>query len=177
MFFGGEGLAIGPLAQTNAFAGDFIGISGANPFARGTHFGAAGFFLGHIALDMLRQNQMGPAAQPKFALDFNATGFQLFDLLGQCHRIDHHAIAQNTLFASANARRHQMQFKGFWADNHRMSGIIAPLIAHNIIRALREKIHDFAFAFVTPLGSHHDLHFDSVLCVSLPCQDTRIGTV
>jgi hypothetical protein len=44
---------------------------------------------------------------------------------------------------------------GLIPKHDRMSGVIPPLVSHHCICLFREQIHDFAFAFIPPLGTNH----------------------
>ena len=46
-----------------------------------------------------------------------------------------------------------MQDRFLAVDNDGMAGVVAARIADDHLRLLREHIDDFAFAFVTPLGT------------------------
>jgi hypothetical protein len=42
--------------------------------------------------------------------------------------------------------------KGFAVDHHGVTGIVSTLEPDHIVRMLAEQVHDFAFAFIPPLG-------------------------
>ena len=58
-------------------------------------------------------------------------------------------------FRAHDAAGNQVQ-RGFLAVNHeRMAGVVSPLITGNDADLVGQQIYDFAFAFVTPLGTQH----------------------
>ena len=83
-----------------------------------------------------------------------ALGFERVDFFDQDFRIDDHAVADDAeLIGVKRAGRDQVQ-NGFLAvDDQRVAGVIAALKAHDDIRVLGEQVDDFAFAFVSPLGT------------------------
>ncbi|ERK17431.1 hypothetical protein L579_3832 [Pantoea sp. AS-PWVM4] len=44
----------------------------------------------------------------------------------------------------------------FTVDDKRVARIVTTLIAHDVFRALCEKVYDLTFTFVTPLGAQYD---------------------
>ncbi len=61
-----------------------------------------------------------------------------------------------------NAARNQLQHELLLADEDRVAGVVAALIARDDIEALGEQIDDLPLALVSPLGSQDDYvsHFD-----------------
>ena len=49
-----------------------------------------------------------------------------------------------------------MQDNFFAADHQGVSGIIAPLIAHDVVGVFRVDVNNLALAFIAPLGAHYN---------------------
>ena len=47
-----------------------------------------------------------------------------------------------------------MQFVGLITHDQRVASVVSSLIPHDIISVAREKVRDFSFAFVAPLGAN-----------------------
>ena len=98
----------------------------------------------------------------------DAGRFQRLDLAQQRRRIDHQAVADHGLLARAqNAARNQLQNELLLADEDRVAGVVAALIARHDVESLGEEIDDLAFALVAPLGAEDDYvsHFDQTYLV------------
>jgi hypothetical protein len=52
-----------------------------------------------------------------------------------------------------NSRRNQVEDKFFLAYDDGVAGVVSALIADNDITLFAEKIGDFAFSFIAPLGT------------------------
>ena len=55
-----------------------------------------------------------------------------------------------------NAARNQLENELFLADKNRVPGVMAALIARNDIKVLGEKVDNFAFSLIAPLGAKHN---------------------
>jgi hypothetical protein len=82
---------------------------------------------------------------------------QRIGLLDQRFERDDHAVADEATHAVAqDPRRNEVQHGFPAADDQRMPGIVSALESHDGRRAVGQKIHDLAFAFVTPLRADDD---------------------
>ena len=72
----------------------------------------------------------------------------------QAHRVDHHAVADNTdLAPPQDARGDKMENEFLLANEDRVAGVVAALSADHHVGLAGEHVDDFAFAFVAPLGA------------------------
>ena len=95
--------------------------------------------------------------------DVDAGDFQGFRSRQQRRRIDHQAVADDGLLAGPqNAARDQLEDEFLFADEDRVAGVVAALIARHDIEALGEEIDNLPLALVSPLGAQDDYvsHFD-----------------
>ena len=44
----------------------------------------------------------------------------------------------------------------FSVEDDGVARVVAALVTHDDVGFFAEQVHDFAFAFVAPLGAHHD---------------------
>ena len=56
-----------------------------------------------------------------------------------------------------DAAGNQMQDRLFVVDDHRVTGVIAPLVPYNEIRVFGQEIDYLAFSLVPPLHPHNDI--------------------
>jgi hypothetical protein len=97
---------------------------------------------------------VGGFADNKVVADFDAELAQTFDFFHEVDGINHDAVADDAeLVFAENAGWHQVQDVFFFANENSVAGVVAAGVTHNDIGLLREHVDDFAFAFVTPLGS------------------------
>ena len=104
----------------------------------------------------------------RLAAHRDAGRFQRLDLAQQRRRVDHQAVADHGLLpGTQNAARDQLEDELLLADENRVAGIVAALIARHDIEPFREEIDDLAFALVAPLGAEDDYvsHFDQTYLV------------
>ena len=147
-------LRIAQVRQAHPAPRNLVFIGRANTAPGGANFAGAAAYLScliHLYMhwqdkaDTLRDNQIIRANRHPLCA-------QGFNLAQQGRRVDHHAIADNRFFAlTHNTRWQQRQLVFHPVNNQRMSGIMSALKAHHHIGAFRQPIHDFAFAFITPL--------------------------
>ena len=90
---------------------------------------------------------------------------QIVDLFGQDHRVDHHAVAHHIdRFFVENTRGDGVQHVFYPAEFQRVSGVGAALETGDDVVVGREHVHDFSFAFVSPLETQkkidcHDMRY------------------
>ena len=89
---------------------------------------------------------------------FQTAFFERVDFIEQNEWIDHDTGADDTerVFAE-NTGGKKMQNCLLTIDDHRVAGIVAALEADNKIYIGGQKVDDFSFAFVAPLGTYHDI--------------------
>ena len=106
---------------------------------------------------MRGQQNLGAVADAQLVRDVHSGRGQLLDFLQQRHRIDHQAVADHRdLARMQNAARHQPQHEFAVADQDRVAGVVAALIAHDVVEAVGEQIDQLALAFVAPLRAEND---------------------
>ena len=87
----------------------------------------------------------------------DALGLQHSELLEQGCGREHHAVADEALHVVAqDARGDELEHSLLAADDERVAGVVSALKAHHGRRAVREPVHDLAFALVAPLGTDDD---------------------
>ncbi len=103
-----------------------------------------------------REDDVGAVADLQLRPDVDADRLEAGDFVEQRGRINHHAVADNSLNTRAqNAAGDQLQYEFLAADEDGMAGIVAALIASHGIKLFREQVDDFALAFVAPLRSEN----------------------
>ena len=122
-------------------------------------------FGGCVEQAVGRQDQVRLARDEQPGRDVEVVFGQIVDLFGQDHRVDHHAVAHHIdrLFVE-NARGDGMQYVFYPAEFQRVSGVGAALETGDDVVAGREHVHDFSFAFVSPLETQkkidcHDMRY------------------
>ena len=105
---------------------------------------------------MVRQDQVGLVADEQPPGDVHAQRHQLIDLLEQRVRIDDDPVADDADDAGVqNSRWNQVEDELLPADVDRVSGVVAALISRDHAKMRRQQVHDFALAFIAPLGAEH----------------------
>ena len=134
------------VGRTDAAAGGADAALAAQPLAR------------LIDGAMIRHDQVGAVADLQQALVLEvAARAQRVDLLDQRGRIDDDAVADDADLAGVqHAGGHQMQDGLLVADDERVAGIVAALVAHDDVGVLGEDVDDLALAFVAPLSADTD---------------------
>ena len=166
---GGKSLRVFEVLHPQGTPSHFVFISGPNATASGADLGGARFFFGglaaHIQRNVVRQDQGASLAyaQPRTNLD---TGFfkacDFFQQFG--HRQDH-AVADVALDACTHdAAGNQVQSSFDAVDDQGMACVVSPLETHHALGAFGQPVHQFAFAFVAPLGTDDD-HITALLHV------------
>ena len=85
------------------------------------------------------------------------------DFLEQRERVDHQAVADDGDFARMqNAAGDQPQHEFAVADQDGVAGVMAALIADDVVETVRQQIDQFAFAFVAPLRAQNDLYYSLI---------------
>ena len=93
----------------------------------------------------------------KLAAKRDAGRFQHAHFFQQRRQIDHHAVADHSLTPGRRMPLgNQLQNELLLADEDRVPGVVAALIARHNIEALGKQIDDFAFALVAPLRAQND---------------------
>src|SRR2546427_10564779 len=89
-----------------------------------------------------------------FGCDCDALRAEAIGFIKKRLRIDYHAVAKHASLALMHDSRWQkMQHEGSITYLHRVTGIVAALIANDDVKALGQQIDDLAFAFIAPLGA------------------------
>ena len=141
------------IADPQAISSGFIHIGRADAFEGRTDFaGTFGGFRGGIDDAVGRQDQVGFFRDLEFAAYVDAIGFQVFDLFGQDHRIDDHAVTDDVDRSRAeDSGGNGMQDVFFTFEVQRMTGVGSALESCDYLVIRRQYVHDFAFAFIAPL--------------------------
>ena len=103
---------------------------------------------------MIGHDEVGAIADDQVRADGHALSAQSFDLFHQGHRVQYHAVADDALFAGMqDARGDQVENEFLVSRQYGMPRVVASLAANDEVRFFGQKVDDFAFAFVAPLGS------------------------
>ena len=80
------------------------------------------------------------------------------DLAHENLRIDNDAVGDDRYdLGGEDAAGQEVKCVLLIADDHRVAGVVAPLVAHHVVNAFAEQVGGFALALVSPLGTHeHD---------------------
>src|SRR6185369_12894844 len=138
--FAGKDLGLEQIHQADAAPADLVLIAGADAAAGSTDLIVAALGLtgdvdplviGHDDVQRFGQQQTGIILDAARILEFG-------DLLDEHLGIKHHSIADNAALAFVqDAGGDQVQYDLFAANHKGMTGVIAPLIAHDIIGVFR----------------------------------------
>ena len=166
-------LGVFQVLNAQCTAGNFVFIGRTNATAGSADLGIAAFFTGsftrHIQRRMKRQDQRAGLRDTQARANFHASFFQAFDLFKQLGGRHHHAVADVALHARTHdAAGDQMQ-RGFHPIDHQgVPGIVTPLKTDHALRALRQPVHQLAFALVPPLGAY-DNNVTTFGCIHFRC--------
>ncbi len=161
-----QDVAVEQVDDTDAGAHVLVDIRGPDAPA-----GCADFFVSLLAdrveQFVIRHDQMRVVADQQSAFHFDAKLMQLVDFCHESHRVEDHAIADNTRdMVVEDAGRDEMQYilftrdavRGFRGDDDRVASVGAPLISGDDVDVFAEVIDNLSFSFVTPLCTDNDLN-------------------
>ena len=140
---------------------DLVFVSGSNTASGGANLDgaafAACFFTGQVQRHVGIENQRCCLRYQNAAVRIgNPQLGQVIQLLEQFAHRQHHAIAHNGRHAFPHdPTGHHMQREPLAIDNQRMPRVVAALKSNHHVVLIRQVIHDFAFAFIAPLGAHN----------------------
>src|SRR5712692_6143022 len=108
---------------------------------------------------------------------------EAFEFRDQRRRIDHHARADHCLLVGPqNPAGNELENETVAIEDHGVAGVVAAAAARDVVEGARQVVNHLAFAFVTPLGAHHDDRFHQpdpapALDRTLPCRSTTKGNI
>jgi hypothetical protein len=153
--FFGEGFAIEEITDAEAGAGGFVTVGRSD-----TAFGGADLvfafaeFAGFVDGAVPGHDEVGGVAEEEVRADFDALFAEAVDFGDEGDGVDDNAVGDDAGFARAeDAAGNQVQDVFFAAVNDGVSGVVTALTADDEVGVIGKKVDDFAFAFVTPLGS------------------------
>src|SRR5262252_8661766 len=85
-----------------------------------------------------------------------APPFELVELGDQHFRVDDAAVPDDAWLAADYPARQRPDLVGLVADDDRVAGVRAALVAADDVRVLGEQVDDLALSFVAPLRAHDD---------------------
>ena len=131
---------------------------------------------------MQRQNQRAGFADAQARTHLHACGLQPGDFLDQLGGREHHAIADVAHgFGPHHAAGNQVQGGFLAVDDQSVPRIVPAMKAHYGVSRFAQPIHQFAFAFITPLGAYDNdvaaldgrglgsVHVAHILCKTEKC--------
>ena len=115
--------------------------------------------------------RVGADQQPR---GVHTTLDQAVHLPEQDLEVDHHAVADDRCAGRGqDPAGQQVQRELRIADDHGVPGVVAALVAHDIVRAATEQVGGLALALVAPLGAHDDDRRHSSLLRPAPRSSAR----
>ena len=113
---------------------------------------------------MIWHDEMRFMTDEQSILHGNTKAFQHGNLFHQCHGVDNHSIANHTFdIRLQNSTWNQMKDKFLSFDHNGMSCIRTALIARHDIHGITQKIDDFSFSFIAPLGTNDNFDTHDVV--------------
>ena len=86
-----------------------------------------------------------------------AAGLERVDLANSVGQVDHDAVADHRDdVVVEDAARHELQGVALAADDDRVAGVVAALVAHDVAVLLGQQVDDLGLALVAPLGADDD---------------------
>src|ERR1035441_3924060 len=149
-------------------AGHFVFVGWADAAAGSANFLTPRRTLGgQFDHAVIGQNDLRTIRHKKLPIDGNAQVAQLGYFLEKGNRIQNHTVPDDALAArTQHTARNQLQYKLLPANDDRVPGIMSAGVACHGGEPLAEHVHNFALAFVAPLGAQHNRrlrsHVDSV---------------
>ncbi len=140
--------------SADADAGDLVAVGRADAASGGADAGLAEVALGDfVQRPVVRHDQMRVGADLELG-DVDAALAQAVHLLDQNARVDHDPVADDRHAVGAqDPAGEQVQGVGLIADDHRVSGVVAALVAHDVLDSATEQIGGLSLALIAPLGS------------------------
>jgi len=114
---------------------------------------------------VVRQDQRASLAHTQARTHFDTGFFKTGNFFEQLGYGQHHAVADVALDAGAHdAAGDQVQGGLDTVDDQGVACIVPPLESHHALRGFGQPVHQFAFAFIAPLGADDD-HVTALLHV------------
>ncbi len=110
---------------------------------------------------------MGLVADEEASLDLDVERFDHGDFFHQGHRVDDDAVSYDACdMLVKDSGWNKVEDVLFLADDDRVAGIGAPLVAGDDVNLVAQEVDYFSFSLVAPLCPHNNCyrHSDS-LCV------------
>ena len=138
--------------HADAEAGDLVAVGRADAAAGRADLRVPEESLGHLVEgDVVRGDEMRIGADDELR-GIDASLVEGSHLMEQDGRIDHHAVADNRDdLGSEDAGRQEMEGELLVADDDGVAGVVAALVANDIVDAATEEIGCLALAFIAPL--------------------------
>ena len=141
----------------HAHPADLVPVGRPDPATGRPDLGLAQVALGHdverpvVGHDQVR---VGADEQP---VRGDPPGLQPVHLLEEHAGVDDHAVADDRgAVRTEHAARQQVQCVGLGPDDHGVAGVVAALVAHDVVDVAAEEVGGLALALVAPLGAHQD---------------------
>ena len=138
--------------HADAEAGDLVAVGRTDAASGRADLRVAEEALGHLVEgDVVGSDEMRIGADDEFR-GIDASLVEGSHLMEQDGRIDHHAVADNRDdLGSEDAGRQEMEGELLVADDDGVAGVVAALVANDIVDAATEEIGCLALAFIAPL--------------------------
>jgi len=148
-----ETLEAHEVAETNAPPSGLIFVARPDAARSGADRDAAGASLRESLYHSVEwQEHMRPVADAQLTRNIHSGRFQCIDFSYQRNWVDYQAITDHRrLSGMQDAARNQFQDELTLAHDDRVARIMPALIPDYSIKAVREKIDQLPFAFVSPL--------------------------
>ena len=148
---------VGEILHTDALTRCLVGVGGADAPSGSAYLALAQPPLLHVVeQDVIGHDEVGPGRHFEPG-GRHTPGFEIVDLLAKDGGVDDHPVANDgddPGVEDPGGDQVERELAQFVLDC--VPGVVAALVADHHVGLLAEQIDDFAFAFIAPLGAHHD---------------------
>jgi hypothetical protein len=160
------GQAVGPqqVARAQAAPRHLVFVRGSDAAQGGPDLARPARGLRHLLQQLVvRQDEVRAVGDDEVVVHRHAADAQLRHLLLELPGVDHHPRPDDAQDAGVeDAAGNEAQDEALVADDHRVAGVVAAVVARHHLHLLGEQVDDLAFALVAPLGARD--HYVWHLC-------------
>ena len=161
-----ERFGVDQVHETNTAPGGLVFVAGSDAPAGGADLLIALHpFTTVVDQFVIGHDHVGPVADHEnVGTDGNPLGFQVIDLFDQDLGVHDDPVADHADFLLKDPGRDQVADKLFAIHNHGVAGVVATLEPDHHVGVSGQKINDFSFSLITPLGAYnHDICHEMLL--------------
>ena len=153
----GEVLDVDDLTDPHTDPAGLVGVGRTDALQRGADLVVAAHRLGDRIVGLVPREDQVRQARDLEAAARDAAPLERVDLVEQRRQVDHDAVGDHRHdVVVQHAARNQLEGVLLVVDDHRVTGIVAALVAHHVGVLLRQQVDDLGLALVTPLGADDD---------------------